>query len=381
MKHVAIIGAGPTGLAAALGVNRRGHSVVVLERDEVGAALRKWGTTRFFTPLRMNVSDEMRDVLGSDLPPDDALLTGPEMVDRVLLPLTARPPLQGSVRCGQRVIAIGRRGLNRDHLAGHPIRAERPFRIVTATADGSEETFEADVVIDASGGFSRPLPIGSGGLPARGERRLNGEVTRHLVGVDQTLRGKRILLIGHGHSAANAINFLDGIAGDGTTHVTWAVRTANRRPCVEVADDPLPERRAIVGRANALAHDPPAYLTVKRRVTIDAVTARHGVVEVVFSSGEIAVFDHLLGFTGYRPENDYLGELAVEISPVTEGGARLYRAISCVTDCLAVPAVSPSDLESGEPNFYFAGSRSYGRARTFLLQTGFSQLNAILERI
>ncbi|HWW62823.1 MAG TPA: hypothetical protein VN181_15725, partial [Thermoanaerobaculia bacterium] len=89
--------------------------------------------------------------------------------------------------------------------------------------------------------------------------------------------------------------------------------------------------------------------------------------------------DVIAAFTGYRPDASFLGELAVETSPVTEGGARLHRAISNLTDCLSVPNVKRTDLESGEPGFYFAGSRSYGRSRTFLLQNGFAQLETILD--
>src|SRR6202022_327519 len=95
--RVIVIGAGPMGLAAALGVIQRGHQVTVLEREVVGSSLRKWGPTRFFSPLRMNVSAAMRDVLGADLPPDDALLTGPEFADDVLCQLARRDPLRGKI--------------------------------------------------------------------------------------------------------------------------------------------------------------------------------------------------------------------------------------------------------------------------------------------
>jgi len=40
---------------------------------------------------------------------------------------------------------------------------------------------------------------------------------------------------------------------------------------------------------------------------------------------------------------------------------------------------SAADLASGEPGFHLVGARSYGRARTFLLQTGYAQLDTILD--
>jgi len=74
-KRVVVVGAGPIGLAAALGARKRGFEVTVLEAGEIGASLRQWGSTRFFTPLRMNFP-------GLD---GDDLLTGPEFVERALL--------------------------------------------------------------------------------------------------------------------------------------------------------------------------------------------------------------------------------------------------------------------------------------------------------
>ncbi|HKO58411.1 MAG TPA: hypothetical protein VJ276_21275, partial [Thermoanaerobaculia bacterium] len=179
------------------------------------------------------------------------------------------------------------------------------------------------------------------------------------------------LLIGHGHSAANALHLLS------ESQVIWAVRTPNRRPCEEVANDPLPERQRVVARANELAES--GNVRVERKAMVESIAERDGVYDVMLTGGRALEVDAVAAFTGYRPDASIVGELAVETSPITEGGARLYRAISNVTDCLAVPKVSAKDLETGEPNFYFVGSRSYGRSRSFLLRTGLQQLETILN--
>jgi thioredoxin reductase len=375
VRRALVIGAGPMGIAAAIGALDRGLDVTVLERGEIGASLHTWGATRFFSPLHMNVSPRMRELLGDAMPPPDALLTGPEYVERVLAPLAEQGPLRDRVRARHNVIAIGRRGLTRADYAGHPLRAERPFRVVC----DNDAVFEAEVVLDASGGLVVPRAIGAGGLPARGESRL-GEAPIRTLGelMARDLRGKRVLVVGDGHSAANAIVWLESVEG---VQVTWAIRTPNLRPCDEVANDPLPERQAIVERANALAAAPPPFLKMERRAMIESVARNNGHVAVTLSGGRGVQTDCIAAFTGYRPDCAYLSELAVEISPVTEGGARLYRAISSITDCLAVPRVSPRDLESGEENFYFVGSRAYGRSRSFLLQTGLSQLEVLLDAL
>ena len=373
--RVAVIGAGPMGIAAAIGAADRGHDVTVLERGEVGASLRTWGPARFFSPLAMNVSARMRELLG-DLD-DDALLTGDEYVDRVLLPLVDSEPLRGRVHTQHNVKAIGRRGLTRTDYAGHPLRFERPFRIVC----DNDAVFEADVILDASGGLVVPRPMGIGGLPALGESRLARLPIRTLGQLASRLpeiRGKRILVLGDGHSAANAIGML---ADEPPAQVIWAVRSPNRRPCEEVFNDPLPERRSVVERANALAENPPEFLQVERRAMIERVAQTNGHVSIVLTGGRSVNAEFIAAFTGYRPDGGFLSELTVETSPVTEGGARLYRAISTITDCLSVPSVKPEDLNSGEPGFFFVGSRSYGRSNGFLLKTGLLQLETILECI
>jgi Pyridine nucleotide-disulphide oxidoreductase len=394
-RRVIVIGAGPMGIAAAIGACERGFDVTVLERGEVGASLRTWGPTRFFSPLRMNVSARMRELLGGI--DGDALLTGDEYVDRVLLPLVEREPLRGRVRTGHSVAAVGRRGLTRTNYAGHPLRAERPFRVLCA----NDEEFEAEIVLDASGGLVVPRPIGVGGLPARGESRLAHAPIRTLGELAKAdLEGKRVLLVGDGHSAANAIGYLGtseprylgarngGNDARGTevpryrgTSIVWAVRSPHRRPCEEVPNDPLPERKSVVERANALAEAPPSFLTMARKAMIESVAQNNGHVVVRLTGGRIVEADVIAAFTGYRPDGRFLSELALEISPVTEGGARLYRAISNITDCLMVPRVKREDLQTGEEGFYFVGSRSYGRSRTFLLQTGLAQLEVLLDSL
>ena len=354
--------------------------MTVLEREDVGHALTRWGATRFFSPLGMNVPGGFRELLGGRFPPDDVLLTGPEMVERVLKPVAESPLLADRIRARHRVLAIGRAGMTRGDYAGHPLRAERPFHLFVETPDG-ERRFEADVVLDASGVSGQPTFLGSGGIPAPGERALADRLVRDLGTLEDrldSLGGRRTLLVGHGHSAATAILRLAPLAARG---VTWAVRSANRRPVLEVVADPLPERQRIASAANDLAAEPPPFLTVLRKAAVERLEAHGRSIRVRFSSGIEDDFDAVVALTGFRPDLSFVSELALEISPATEGSARLSRALASVTDCLSVPAASPDDLASGEAGFHLIGAKSYGRSRTFLLRTGLAHLEAILPTI
>ncbi len=381
MSRLLVIGAGPMGLEAALGALERGFDVTVLEKGRVGESLRRWGDTRFFSRLGMNVSARVKRLLGSALPPEDAILTGREMVERVLEPLARSAALRGRVRTGQRVVAVGRARMTRAEMPGHPLRAERPFRLLVETAQG-EEAIEAEAVLDASGICDTPAAVGAGGVPARGERAVQGRLVRHLGALEErlpSLAGGDVLLVGHGHSAANAIALFERLSP--APRVVWATRSPNRRPCVEVAGDPLPERRSAVAHANDLAADPPVFLKVERRASVEAMGAADGHFDVTLTGGRGGRFDAVVGFTGYRPDVSFLSELALEISPVSEGALRLQRAIGNVTDCLTPPRVRPEDLLSGEPGFHLVGFKAYGRLPTFLLQTGQAQLESVLDLV
>jgi hypothetical protein len=303
------------------------------------------------------------------------------MAERVLEPLAATPLLSGRVLTGRAVTAVGRARMTRRDMPGHPLRGERPFRILMETPDG-EEVMEADVVLDASGVYGRPAAVGVGGIPARGERALDGALIQRLGALHAALAGlagKDVLLVGHGHSAAGALAAM--AAAPHPPRIYWATRSPNRRPCVEIAGDPLPERARVTAEANRLASDPPPFLTVERRAGVEAFAPRDGRVAVTLSGGRERVFDAVLGFTGYRPDMSFLSELALQVSPVSEGALGVARALAGVTDCLAVPRVQASDLDSGEPGFYLVGAKSYGRLPTFLLKNGLEQLEAVLDRV
>jgi hypothetical protein len=74
-----------------------------------------------------------------------------------------------------------------------------------------------------------------------------------------------------------------------------------------------------------------------------------------------------------------LRELSAEFSGVSEGVVGLYRALTNITDCLAKIEITPNALQTGEPNFFLVGMKSYGRNAGFLLKSGVEQLEAIFS--
>src|SRR5262249_56760264 len=100
-------------------------------------------------------------------------------------------------------------------------------------------------------------------------------------------------------------------------------------------------------------------LRVERRAHVESIVAEGGQLGVALGGDRRVVVDEIVALTGYRPDPTIAGELAVELSPASEGAGRLGRAIADVTDCLSVPAVSAAGLASGEPRLPVVRPQSY----------------------
>ena len=87
---VAIIGAGPVGLAAAAHLLERGEEPLVFESGpRVGHAVRQWSHVRMFSPWSYDIDPAARrllDAAGWQPPAPDEIPTGGELVARYLEP-------------------------------------------------------------------------------------------------------------------------------------------------------------------------------------------------------------------------------------------------------------------------------------------------------
>src|SRR5205807_5432556 len=63
LPRIAVLGAGPIGLEAALYAASLGMPVAVYERERVGAYLQQWGHVRLFSPFGMNHTPLGRDIV------------------------------------------------------------------------------------------------------------------------------------------------------------------------------------------------------------------------------------------------------------------------------------------------------------------------------
>ncbi|WP_022869660.1 FAD-dependent oxidoreductase [Yaniella halotolerans] len=380
---VIIIGAGPVGLAAAAHLHARGLRPLVLEAGaSVAAAIRGWGNTRLFSPWRYNIDEAARRLLEADgwQEPDlEALPTGHELVDDYLTPLAAA--LKDVIRTGSRVVAVSREDIDKTRSAN---RDSTPLLVRVALADGSYDDVHARSVIDASGTWSRPNPLGRSGLPAPGETRAaaSGLITQSLPAVTGAERerfaGRHVLVVGAGHSAANTLLDLAELAEEvPETRISWAVRSADVSSAYGgESDDELAARGALGSRLRALVES--GVIDVHTSFVISGFEFSGDRLRVLTTEAKDLTVDVLVPATGFRPDLSILSELRLELDPAVEAPRQLGPLIDPeFHSCGSVEPHGEQVLSHPEPGFYIVGMKSYGRAPTFLMATGYEQVRSI----
>ncbi|WP_062214438.1 NAD(P)-binding domain-containing protein [Streptomyces sp. NBRC 109706] len=385
---VAVIGAGPIGLAAAAHLAEREVPFVLLEAgDTPAAAVRSWSHIQLFSPWEFNTDPAGRRLLASagwEEPPGEELPTGGDLVKRYLQPLAEHPALAPHIRYGARVEAISRHGVDRLRTAG---RDAVPF--VLRLSEGDEVL--AGAVIDASGTWLQPNPLGANGLPAHGEREAAARISHGLpdvLGADRpAYAGHHTVVVGAGHSAANTLLALAELAdaAEGTA-VTWAIRAAEPAGSFGGGgDDELPARGALGSGLRMLVDTGRVTLAPNFRThrvhTLD--DGRIRLYSHTDDDSEYAITaDRVVAATGFRPDHRITDELRLDLDPVTSAP----RAVAPLIDpnqhsCGTVTPHGFRELAHPEPGYYVVGMKSYGRAPTFLMVTGYEQVRSVAAAI
>jgi hypothetical protein len=419
---IAVLGAGPIGLEAALYGRFLGYMVNVYEHGKAGDNLRRFGHVRLFSPFGMNSSPlglaalEAQDPQWQP-PGPEALLTASEYVAKYLRPLAESDLVIDGLKEQTTVIAVGRDGPLKGELIGSPARAQHRFRLLVEDA-GGERIDTADIVIDATGTYGNPNWLGHGGIPAPGERAARAQIEYGLPDILELRREEyahcHVLLVGAGYSAAtNAIALAQLAAEAPRTRVTWITRAALGTPAVAgrmanpsyggpiplIAGDRLPERHRIAQAANALAAGSNPRVAHWPGTTVAAIHQADDKFHVHLAgehAGKVEV-DRVIANVGFRPDNSLSAELQVHecyatggpmklaaalmasprtsaLSPETRSSDEASAAQEAYTDCLAMPSTSPQALLNPEPSFYILGAKSYGRNSTFLIHRGLEQI-------
>ncbi len=386
---VAVIGGGPVGLAATHLI-ARGLPVKVYEAGPaVGSNVRDWGHVRVFTPWRYCVDAAATALLarrGWLMPDADICPTGAELVRAYLEPLAATPELAAVIETNARVTGISRHGLDKVVSSG---REAQPFVLIVKMG-GYIRRDLARAVVDASGTWATPNPLGASGLPAVGEAELADRIAYgipDILGRDRHLyAGRRTLVVGSGHSAANALLELDQLAKDETgASLVWATRSVDLARIYSGGDaDQLPARGELGANVRELVDR--GRVNLVTGFAILALSEERGAIVVKGETAKglhrIGPVDRIIAATGQRPDLSLTRELRLDLDPWLESAKALGPLIDPnVHSCGSVPPHGHRELAHPEPGFYTVGIKSYGRAPTFLLLTGYEQVRSVAAAI
>lgn len=384
---VAIIGGGPIGLAAASHLAKRKIPFLLFESGgSVGQNFLSWGHIRVFSPWKYNidkVAEELLTEIGWKCLNKDDLPTGKELVNLYMLPLVNHPLLKTHIHLNSKVISINRKGLDKMKTAG---RDEKPF-VIRVEQNGSIIDFESRAVLDATGTWNQPNPIGSGGVLAQGEKELSEYIHYGIpdvkYGALEHYKNKNVLVVGSGHSAINVLLDLADIQEEHPkTKLSWVLRKKD----ISVvyggqSDDALEARGALGIRIEALVNSsklkvftPFHILSLsKNKEGINVLGDHNG------KSTTIEGIDKVISNTGSRPNLDIIREMRIDMDSSLESVFDLAELIDPnIHSCGTVRPHGEKELRHPEKDFYIVGSKSYGRAPTFLMATGYEQVRSIV---
>jgi thioredoxin reductase len=387
-KTVAILGAGPVGLAAAAHALERGLEPVVLEAGPQAAhAVLQWGHVRMFSPWKYNIdkaAERLLKTIGWNAPAPGDYPTGRELVEQYLEPLATHTSLKDCIHTSSRVTAIGRAGFDKMRSKG---RALEPFTI--RYQNGKADQRKADAVIDATGTWFSPNPAGADGLAAIGEEPNHPQIAYgmpDLFGRDRLrYAGKTVAVLGAGHSAIGTLIDLARLQTEApATEVVWLLRGATPEKAFGGgADDKLAARGALGAAFATLVGSGQIRIEAGFKVShVGSEGARLRVATGPAQCCRSVILDQLVVATGFRPQLDFLREVRIALDPAVESPPALAPLIDPnVHSCGTVRPHGARELAQPEPGFYFAGMKSYGRAPTFLMLTGYEQVRSIMAEI
>lgn len=387
---VAIIGGGPVGLAAAAHLLKNKQSFLLFEKGEtVGSNILKWGHVKVFSPWKYNIDKAVEELLLQtdwQSPDKESLHTGKEFYDKYFTPFVNLPSIKPFIYTDSNIIAVGRKDMDKMKTKG---RENQPF-VLHVQQGNTKNIFEARAIIDASGTWHNENPIGAGGLFAVGETDNTDKIFYGIPDVFGILKdrykNKNVVVVGGGHSAINTILELDKLKEEfPKTEIHWILRKEKIGDVYGGKDaDALPARGALKIKIEKLVNEDRLSVYTPFQIqeiintnnTLTLIGTQHG------AKKALSKVDEIVSNTGTRPDYSFLREIRVDFNSTVESLPVLADLIDPnLHSCGTVRAHGELELKQAEKDFYIVGMKSYGRAPTFLMATGYEQVRSVVAAL
>ncbi|MCK0180636.1 NAD(P)-binding domain-containing protein [Flavobacteriaceae bacterium S0862] len=384
---VAIIGGGPVGLSAAAHLKKSNQPFILFETgSQIGANILKWGHVKLFSPWEYNIDKAAEALLREaklPIPNKADVPYGKEIIEDYLKPLANLPGIKEHIHLNSKVITIGRSGIDKMKDAK---RGELPFSI-QVNESGQFKLYEAKAVIDASGTFQSPNPIGSGGIFALGEVDNKVQIYYGMPDINEAdedkYANKTTLVVGGGHSAIGTILALNDLMHKyPNTKIHWVLRKRQVSDVYGGQEADKFKARGALGiqieklvNSGAIEIHTPVYIHAieknKDQLVIKGLKQKDSFV--------LEGIDEIISNTGSRPDFNFLREIRFDSDAALESVPELANLIDPnIHSCGTVRPHGEAELRQKEKDFYIVGMKSYGRAPTFLMTTGYEQIRSIV---
>jgi thioredoxin reductase len=383
---IAIIGAGPVGLAAASHLAAKGEAFFIVEAGpSVGSHILQWGHVRLFSSWKFNIDKVAKQLLeetGWKAPVMTHLPFGKDIVDEYLLPLANLPTIKPFIHLNSKVVAISKKGLDKMKTAN---RDSLSF-VIYVEKDQNTERMESRAIIDATGTWGQPNPVNADNIWTKEENKLHDQIVYGIPdinGIDRLrYTNKHVAVVGGGHSAINSILELATLEN---VKISWILRK-NRVEDAYGGEslDELPERGLLGSRIHELVDN--GKVNVYTPFFIQQILQDETGIRLIGITDDESItiegIDEIIANTGSRPDFSFLREIRLDVDTATDSVSKLAPLIDPnVHSCGTVRPHGERELRQPEKNFYMVGMKSYGRAATFLMATGYEQVRSVVAHL
>ena len=384
---VAIIGGGPIGLSAAAHLKKSKQPFILFELgNQIGANILKWGHVRLFSPWEYNIDKAAETLLREaqiPIPNKTYVPYGKEIIEEYLKPLANLTGIKENIHLNSNVISIGRNGLDKmkdDNREGLPFS-------IQVIENGKFKLYKAKAIIDATGTWQNPNPVGSGGIFAVGEVENRAHIYYGMPDINETdndkYANKTTLVVGGGHSAIGSILALNSLIKKfPNTKIHWLLRKQQVSDVFGGQEADKFKARGTLG------------IQIEKLVKSGAIKIHKPVYihEIEKNNGQLVInglkhkdsfilqgIDEIISSTGSRPDFSFLREIRFDSDASIESVPKLANLIDPnIHSCGTVRPHGEAGLRQKEKDFYIVGMKSYGRAPTFLMTTGYEQVRSIV---